>query len=107
MPTEITFDALRLVERFQNAGFSFDQAKMMVTVLAEVIGAEDARIAERYSNKQDIVWEPVGTRSATHLLRQEMKTRIADIKVELVLWVVGIGLLQMALIAGLAVKLAH
>lgn len=107
MPTEIGFETLKMVERFQSAGFSADQAKMTATVLAEVIGAEDARIAERFSTKQDVALELAGIRSDIDALRHEMKTMIADTKAELVRWVVGVGLLQMALITGLVLKLAH
>jgi hypothetical protein len=107
MPTEVAFDTLKMVERFQSAGFSAEQAKMTATVLAEVIGAEDARIADRFSTKQDVALELAGIRSDIDALRHEMKTMIADTKADLVRWVVGVGLLQMALITGLVLKLAH
>ncbi|MBC7860853.1 MAG: DUF1640 domain-containing protein [Burkholderiaceae bacterium] len=125
MTTEIAFDTLKMVERFQSAGFSADQARMTTTILAEVIAAEDTRIAERFSNKQDVTLELIGIRSDIHMLRQElrqesntlrqesntlrqeMKAMNADTKAELVRWVVGVGLLQMALISGLVLKLVH
>jgi hypothetical protein len=40
-------------------------------------------------------------------LRLETKADIADAKSDLVRWVVGVGILQMALIAGLILKLLH
>lgn len=107
MAAGIAFDTLKMVERFESAGFSVDQAKMTATVLAEVIGAEDARIADRFSSKQDVTLELAGMRSDLNALRQEMKAINADTKAELVRWVVGVGLLQMALIAGLVLKLVH
>lgn len=118
MTTGIAFDTQKMVERFQSAGFSADQAKMTTSILAEVIAEEDARIAERFSNKQDLTLELVGIRSdihtlrlelhqEVHTLRQEMKTMNADTKAELVRWMVGVGLLQMALVTGLVLKLAQ
>lgn len=114
MTTEIAFDTLKMAERFQSVGFSAEQAKMTATILAEVIGALDARIADRFSSKQDVALELAGIRSDIDALRHEMKTMsadtktmIADTKAELVRWVVAVGLLQMALISGLVLKLAH
>ena len=56
---------------------------------------------------QPLVKELVAIRSDINALRQEMKTINADTKAELVRWVVGVGLLQMGLIAGLVLKLVH
>ncbi len=103
----VPFDTLKMVERFESAGFSIDQAKVQAAVLAEVIGAEDASIADRFSSKQDVTLELGAIRSAIHSLHQDMKTMNSDTKAELVRWVVGVGLLQMGLIAGLVLKLTH
>jgi hypothetical protein len=107
MPTEVAFDTLKMVERFQSAGFSAEQAKMTTTALAEVIGAEDARIAERYSSKQEVYQELVAIKASIDMLNSKIDKNIAEVKGELIRWVVSVGLLQMALIAGLVLKLAH
>jgi hypothetical protein len=103
----IPFDTLKMVERLESAGFSMAQAKVQAAVLAEVIGAEDASIADRFSSKQDVTMELVAIRSDINALRHEMKTMNSDTKAELVRWVAGVGLLQMGLIAGLVLKLTH
>lgn len=84
----ITFDTHQLVKELKAKGFSDSQAegindalKNALTV-AEVATTRDIRESE---------------------LRLEVK--ISDIKAELVRWVVGAGLLQTALIAGLLLKL--
>jgi hypothetical protein len=107
MPTEVAFDTLKMVERFQSAGFSAEQAKMTTTALAEVSGAEDARIAERYSSKQEVYQELVAIKASIDMLNYKIDKNIAEVKGELIRWVVSVGLLQMALIAGLVLKLAH
>lgn len=114
MPTDIAFDTIKMAGRFESAGFSPEQAKMTATILAEVIGAQDARMAERFSSKQEVALELAAIRSDINALRHEMKTMnadtktmIAETKAELVRWVVGVGLLQMALITGLVLKLVH
>lgn len=73
---------------------------------AEVIGTEDAITAERFSSKHDVSWELKAIRSDINALRHEMQTMNADTKAELVQWVVGVGLLQMGLIAALALNLS-
>ncbi len=103
----IAFDTLKMVERFESAGFSIDQAKMTATVLAEVIGAEDASIVDRFSSKQDVSQELVAIRSDINALRQEMKVMNSDTKAELIRWVVGVSMLQIGLISGLVLKFVH
>ncbi|MES2742394.1 MAG: coiled-coil domain-containing protein [Pseudomonadota bacterium] len=125
MATTLPFDTLKLVERFQSVGFSIDQAKMMSTVLAELIAAQDASFTERFCTKQDVNAELLAIRSdIAHLghelrsdiaavrhemktMQAEMKTLNADTKSELIRWFVGVGLLQMGLIVGVMLKLAH
>jgi HAMP domain-containing protein len=46
-------------------------------------------------------------KSEIGLLRQETKALNSDTKAELIRWVVGVGMLQMGLIAGLLLKLTH
>lgn len=107
----IAFDTLKMVERFESAGFSIDQAKMTATVLAEVIGAEDASISDRFSSKQDVSQELLAIKASIERLDTTLNAKIdksaAEMKGELIRWVVSVGLLQMALIAGLVLKLAH
>ena len=103
----IPFDTLKMVERFESAGFSSSQAKVQASVLAEVISAEDASIADRFSSKHDVSQELVALRADINVMRQEAKIMNADTKTELIRWVVSVGVLQMALIAGLVLKLVH
>ncbi|MES2742589.1 MAG: hypothetical protein V4754_16820 [Pseudomonadota bacterium] len=112
------FDTLKMANRLEDAGFSATQANAQATMLAEVVSAQDASIVERFSSKQDGYQELAGIRSSIEKLDAkleakiertalEAKANLSDAKAELVRWVVGVGILQMALIAGLVLKLAH
>lgn len=103
----VPFDTLKIAERLERAGFSFDQAKEQAAVLAEIIGAENAHVMERFASKQDFSHELTGIRSSIEKLDTKIDQSVADAKAELVRWVVGVGILQMALIAGIVLKLVH
>lgn len=107
MAAGIAFDTLKMVERFESAGFSVDQAKMTATVLAEIISAEDASIADRFASKQDVAMELAAIRAAIERIDSKIDKSSAELRSELIRWVVSVGILQMALISGLVLKLAH
>ncbi len=99
------FDTLNMVERLISAGVPAEQAKMQATLLAEVIRAADASIVERFSRKTDVALELSGVKAEISALRSEVKQSISETKADLIRWVVSVGILQMALVAGLVVKL--
>lgn len=108
----IAFDTLKMAERLENAGMPAAQAKMQATVLAEVITAEDASIVDRFSSKQDVAVELAAIKAGIEKLDSkisqnaaEFKALNSDTKSELIRWVVSVGILQMALVAGLVLKL--
>lgn len=82
----VLFDTLKMANRLEAAGFSQKQAKALVEAFAEVVGEESSRLAP----KTDL--------EAAQL---NMTAAITESKAELVRWVVGVGVLQMVLIAGL------
>lgn len=79
---------------------------MTATILAEVIGAADMRVADRYSTKQEVYQELVAIKASIEMLSSKIDKNIAEVKGELIRWVVSVGLLQMALISALVLKLA-
>jgi hypothetical protein len=108
----IAFDTLKMAERLESAGMPAAQAKMQATVLAEVITAEDASIVDRFSSKQDVAVELAAIKAGIEKLDSkisqsaaEFKASNSDTKAELIRWVVSVGILQMALVAGLVLKL--
>jgi hypothetical protein len=82
--TVIAFDTLKLAERLEAAGFSPAQAKAQTEILAEIVGGETARL----------------------VTKQDLELATSKLESNLVRWVVTVGILQMALIAGLTLKLA-
>jgi len=109
--TTIPFDTLKMMERLESAGFTNAQAKVQAEVLAEVIGKENATATARYSSKQDVAQELSAIKASIDTLGTTLNSKIvqsaAEVKSELIRWVVSVGVLQMALIAGLVLKLAH
>ena len=116
----IAFDTLKMAERLEGAGMPAAQARMQATVLAEVISAEDASIADRFSSKQ-AAQELAAVKakngkldskidqldSKIDRLDSKIDKNAAEVKSELIRWVVSVGILQMALVAGLVLKLVH
>ena len=94
-----------MVERLIGAGVPPEQAKMQAMLLAEVIRAEDASIVERFSRKTEVALELSAVKAEISALRSEVKQSISESKADLILWVVSVGILQMALVAGLVMKL--
>lgn len=97
--TAIAFDTLKVVEQLERAGVPLEQAKAQANVLAEVMGSD------HFATQHDFTQELTGIRADINSLRMEMRTLNSDTKAELVRWVVAVGVLQMALIAGLVLKL--
>lgn len=67
----------------------------------------DSVVLESSSSKRDVTHELVMIRASLETLNAKIDRSAAELKAELIRWVVSVGLLQMALIAGLVLKLAH
>ncbi|MFA6921671.1 MAG: hypothetical protein WC216_07480 [Gallionella sp.] len=87
----ITFDTLRFANRLKAAGVPQQHAEAEAEALSEVLETNVRDLA----SKIDI-----------ELLRAEMRTDLAETKADLIRWVVGVGVLQTAMIAALLIKLA-
>lgn len=129
MAAVVAFDTLKVVERLELAGVPADQAKAQAAVWAEVIANEAQRYDERFVTKVDSTQEIVGLRNDVNAsrfelrtdvntlrqevradinaLRLETKALVSDAKGELIRWVVTVGILQMALITGLVLRIVH
>lgn len=115
--TQFPFDTLQMAQRFESAGFSKEQAKVLVAVLAELIGTLDANAVDRLSSdrlssnrlssNQGLALELAAIRSDINASWKKIETTSTATTSELVRWVAGVGLLQMALIIGLALALTH
>jgi phage shock protein A len=104
------FDTQKMVDRLEQAGFTGEQARAHVEVLAEAMAERD----ERYANKQDVQQQFNDIR--TTLVRLEAKVdtldlkidkAVAEVRAQLIHWMVSVGLLQTTLISALLIKLVH
>ena len=81
----------------------------MTTVPFDTLKMMD--VSERCSSKQDVAQQRSGVQSSIESLGTTLNLKIdgsaAEVKRELVRWVVSVGVLQMALIAALILKLTH
>jgi hypothetical protein len=100
--TDVLFDTQKMVERLEGAGVPPAQARTHTALLAGVTNAMEATIIERCASKQDL--EKLDARIEVRMAGFD--ARLAELKSELLRWVVTVGILQMALIAALVLKLA-
>jgi len=83
----ITFDTLAYSKKLRNAGFTEQQAEVAAEAQKETIEVVIAELETR------------------HLKELATKLDIAEVKAELIRWVVAAGFLQTVLIAALLMKL--
>lgn len=105
------FDTLKMAERLESIGVPREQASLQAALLAELMCAEEAKNAARFARKPEVSLEFVSVKAALEKtearLDAKIETTAADLKSELIRWVVSVGILQMALIVGLVLKLSH
>ena len=89
--TTITFDTHQFVKTLQTKGFNSDQAEGIVEIMQEAQNSADL------ATKKDLF--------QLELKMAAIDMKISDTKTELVKWVVSVGILQMALITALMIKL--
>ncbi len=84
----LTFDTLQFVQRLRKAGIKEDEAEAIAEAVRDVQNSADL------ATKQDLA-----------LIKSELEVKIAETKTDLIRWVVGVGMLQTALIAAMLLKL--
>jgi len=88
MRPAVCFDTLAYANKLKEAGFESRQAEVQAELLAEIF-------EERLATKQDV-----------DALKNEMNLKFAELKVEVIKWVVGISAAQAALIISI-LKFVH
>lgn len=100
--TTISFDTLQFVQRLRKAGINEGEAEAIAEAVRDV--QDSADVATKYDLalvQQDIA----GLRKDVAVIEAKLEVKIAETKGELVRWVVGVGMLQTAMIAALIMKL--
>ena len=106
--TALALDTYALVTKLKQSGVPEQQAAAQVETLTMAIDSVLEQAKHEYkldslATKQDIEL----LRRDIELLRSDTRVQIAETKADLIRWVVGVGVLQMTLIVGLMLKLAH
>lgn len=108
--TALTFDTHDFVKKLKGVGFSEEQAE----VLTELQKATSQNTLEQarhdyelddLATKRDLKELETNLKKDIEILRLETKRDIAESKADLIRWVVGVGLLQITIIAGLLFRL--
>lgn len=97
--TTVTFDTHEFIKELKGAGFSEEQAEI-ITKLQKLAIASTLDQA-----KHDFELDKLVTNQSLDLRIKDVELKIVETKSELIRWVVSVGLLQTALIAGLLLKL--
>ncbi|MDO9422824.1 MAG: DUF1640 domain-containing protein [Methylobacter sp.] len=104
--TTITFDTHDFVKKLKGVGFSEEQAE----VLTDLQKATASNTLEQA--RHDYELDDLATKRdlkelelKIELVKSELKREIAETKADLIRWVVGVGLLQITIIAGLMFRL--
>lgn len=87
MGSAIAFDTLAYSKKLKNVGFTEQQAEVLAETQAELI-------EERLATKKDLEQLRLAT-------KQDIELSIANLKAELIKWVVGISAAQAALIVAI------
>lgn len=88
----LTFDTLKFAKTLTAAGVPSAQAEAEAEALANAL--EESGKTANLTTKQDLA-----------IVKAELEVKIAEMKSELIRWVVGVGMLQTAMIAALLMKL--
>ncbi len=107
----LTFDTHEFVKKLKSVGFSEEQAETLTdlqktTVLNTLKQAKHDYKLDDLATKRDLKELETILRKDIEILRLETKRDIAESKAELIRWVVGVGLLQTTIIAGLFFRIA-
>lgn len=98
--TTITFDTHEFVKKLKDVGFSEQQAEVITDLQKTTVSntLEQAR--------HDYQLDDLATKRDLREMELRLELKIAETKADLVRWVVGVGLLQITIIAGLLLKIA-
>lgn len=104
----LTFDTHEFVKTLKEAGFSEQQSEAITSLHKATVNTTLEQAKHDYqlddlATKRDL--KELEFRLESRIKDTELK--IAETKAELIRWVVGVGVLQMTLIAGLMLKLTH
>ena len=99
------FDTLKMAERLQEAGVPVEQAKMHAVVLAEAL--TEVSYTDRFASEPKVSAQFSLIRIALEKLDAKIDKTAAELRTEMIRWMITLGILQTGLISGLLLKLLH
>ncbi len=115
--TALTFDTHDIIKKFREKGLSEDLAELQVEAIKDVVKQAVSQVQHDYSlddavTNKDLDARIRETELKIEVVKADLKRDIesvrkdmAEIKSELIRWVVGVGMLQVTLITALLIKL--
>lgn len=97
--TALTFDTHDFVKKLKGAGFSEEQAE----VLTDLQKATSQNTLDQA--RHDYELDDLATKRDLKELQLTLELKMSENKADLIRWVVGVGLLQVTIIAGLLFRL--
>ena len=109
--TTITFDTHEFVTELKQAGLSESRAEVITKLHRQATNAAIDYVKQEHNldnlvTSKDLDARIKETELRIELVKSELKRDIAETKADLIRWVVGVGLLQITIIAGLLLKIA-
>jgi len=103
----ITIDTYAIVTKLKETGIPELQAAAQVEAITKLIEGAIEQAKHDYQLDELVTKRDLReTDLKIELVRSDLKREIAEIKADLVRWVVGVGILQSVLITGLMLKIA-
>ncbi len=104
--TTVTFDTHDFVKKLKGVGFSEEQAEVLTDLQKTTVSTTMEQARHDYelddlATKRDLKELEL----KIELVKSELKREITETKADLIRWVVGVGLLQITIIAGLLFRL--
>jgi hypothetical protein len=97
--TTLVFDTLQYANKLKAAGVPDKQAEVQAEAMAEIV-------EEKLSSKTDLKLVEDNLTKTINNTRHELELKIAELKAEIIKWVLGVSVAQAAIIIS-CIKLIH
>ena len=90
---------MQFVQRLKKAGIKEEEAEAIAEAVRDVQASADL------ATKQDVALLQQSSKQDLAVTEAKLEVKIAETKADLIRWVVGVGMLQTAMIAAMLLKL--
>ena len=103
--TTITFDTYAFVTKLKDAGIPEQQAAAQIETLTKAIDSALEQVRHEHDFENLVTNKDLDVKIRE--LELKVAKEIAESKTEMIRWLIGVGVLQTALITGLLLKITH